>query len=733
MADTLIQRSFAAGEIAPALTARADTTKYLTALKTCRNFLVLRSGGVGNRPGTKYCATTKNGTLHSKLLPFCFPAANQSYVIEAGNGYFRFFQNGAPVVVSGVAAWSGVTAYVVGDLVVSGGVNYYCILAHTNHVPPNATYWYALTGTIYEIPTPYPGTAFETPAPAQVVQQGDVLTITHLDHAPMELRRYGATRWVLAAITTGPSISAPGSPSGSSGGAGTNVLRYVITAVKAETYEESVPSSVVTLSSCALPTVAAPHSLSWSAVTGAVEYYIYIDPFGNGTYGYVGTATGQTSFKDTGLAPDYSNTPPIARTLFASTNNYPATAAYYQQRRIFGGTHTNREQVFASQTGFYSNFCIRSPLQEDDAVTFTIASDYIQPVHHLIALKRLVLLSDAGEWIINGDSDGVLTPMAINADQHGWAGSNYARPAVVNNSIVFVQARGNLVRDLRFDQEVEGYSGRDLSVFATHLFEGFEITELAYQQTPNSIVWAVRDDGTLLALTYLRDQDIWGWSRHDTANGGDFEDVCCIPESGEDAVYMIVRRTINGSETRFVERLAARPTAQDPAADAFFVDAGLTYNGAPATVISGLSYLEGQTVAVLGDGTYRGTYTVASGAITLAAAASIAHVGLPITAEIETLDLDVQGSSIRDQRKRVQSMALLIENSARGFYVGPDSSHLLQDRKEGWMPTGLVTGQTEINLTAGFTNHGRTVIRQTEPLPLTILGVLPHVETEGTR
>jgi hypothetical protein len=163
MGDSLIQRSFAGGELAPGLAARADLTKYLTGLRTCRNFVVQRHGGVTNRAGTKYVATAKTAAA-TFLFAFIFPAADQSFTIEAGEFYFRFHRNGAPVTVSGVAAWSGVTAYVVGDLAARLGVHYYCTVAHTNQQPPNAGFWYPLTGTIYEIPTPYVAGRFTDPA-----------------------------------------------------------------------------------------------------------------------------------------------------------------------------------------------------------------------------------------------------------------------------------------------------------------------------------------------------------------------------------------------------------------------------------------------------------------------------------------------------------------------------------------------------------------------------------------
>jgi hypothetical protein len=238
----------------------------------------------------------------------------------------------------------------------------------------------------------------------------------------------------------------------------------------------------------------------------------------------------------------------------------------------------------------------------------------------------------------------------------------------------------------------------------------------------------VRSDGVLLGLTYMEEEDVWGWHRHDT--DGLIEQVVVLPEGSEDAVYVVVRRTIAAATVRYIERLQTRTYAS--IVDAFFVDAGVTYSGAPATTITGLSHLNGKTVSVFGDGALvPGTFVVSAGAITLPAAKSVVHVGLPITAELELLDLDVQGSSLRDQRKRIVALSLLLEASMRGFSAGPDAAHLKVVRAEAWDSSTLVTGKVELQPTSLFTDTGRVLIRHTDPTPLTILGVLPHLEVGG--
>ena len=742
MSESAFQRAFAGGELAPGLGARADQVKYVTGLRTCRNFLVLRHGGVANRPGLRFIGESKTSATDTFILRYVSETVGESLLIEAGANYLRFYKNGALVRLTGVTAWNAGTNYVIGDIARQASVNYYCTVAHINQVPPNAAFWYAMPSDILELPTPFGSGRFDWH------QSANVLTLTSPIHQPHELTHLALTRWTLIPVSTVPSIGPPTGLVITPGPAGTESYSYRVTAAAVDSFEQSTPGSIVQVNTVGPGTPAAPHVLNWVAPVGgpaAVEYYVYKDPFQNGVFGFLGTALGQTTFRDVGQPPDFLVTPPLPRVLFASAGNFPRSSATYQQRRFFANTDNNPDAIFGSRVGYPHNFTISSPLQDDDAITFRIAGSQHNPVRHLVGLRTLIVLTDAGEWSV-GEVKVPLTPSTIPADQETFVGVSSTRPVVVGNSILYVQARGSIMRDLRFDQAVEGLAGRDLTLFATHLFDGFLIDRLDYQQTPHSIVWSVRSDGLLLGLTYLREEEIWGWHRHQTGAAGKFEDVCVVPEAGFDAAYVLVRRTIGGVFKRYIERLEPREIF-DWAADSFFVDSGLTYSGAPATAVSGLGHLAGELVSVLADGVvvFNGdptapiaeSFRVSSGGTIapLAVAASTIHAGLPIQyAEVEALDLDVQGSNVRDQKKRVGSLSLLLEASARTFLAGPDSGHLRQVKLKPFETNqaGLAfTGQEELNLTPEYNQHGRVFIRHVDPLPLTILGWLPHVELGG--
>lgn len=740
---TFFQRSFAAGELAPALHARADLAKYLTGLKACRNFWIQRHGGAANRSGTHYVATAKAGGLPA-IYPFVFAAADASYVIEAGSQYFRFHRKGKPVSIASAAAWSGATAYVAGDYVSSGGRIYWARQAGTNHAVSEADYWYRLPLEgglhILELPHPWSGGAFFDPARASVSQKGLRLTWSHLGGAPLELELLNLDtppRWRLSTVITAPAIAAPENGAGTATGTGgTQTRRYVVTAAAAESYEESLASAVIEVTGTDAPTEEAPLPITWDPVVNAVEYYVYQDPTSNNTFGFLGVATGQTSFFDVGNAADFNVTPPIARVLFASELNYPAVNTTFQQRRIFAGTSIDRELVYASRIGLRSNFSIRSPLQDDDAVTFALDSKEAQPVCHLIPMRLgLVMLTTRGEWIVEGDETGAIVPRAISPRQHGYVGASYVPPAVVGESIIFAQNLGTVVRDLRFDERVDGLSGRDLTIYAAHLFtKRRPIVDLAYAQTPHSIVWCVREDGILCGLTYVRDEDVWGWSRHDTGVGIDagFKRVCVIPEEGEDFVYVVTEREVNNQTRRYIERFASRDF--ELLRECMFLDCARTVvNDPPATVVSGLAHLEQRTVTAFADGVKRGPFQVINGAINLPVAAALVHVGLPIVAELETLALDYQGSPVRDRKKLVKALGLLLENSTRGFYAGPNVAGLQLQRGEPHEVNAgpLVTGRQEISLVGTYDESGHVLIRHTDPTPLTILALLPWAEIGG--
>lgn len=741
-----LTRSFASGELAPTIGVRADLAQYTVGLRRCRNFTIHRHGGATSRSGFRLINTCKTNSANVHLARYVSETPGESCLIEAGAGYLRFYQNGGLVTVDqgDITPWSGATAYVAGDLVTRSGVAYYCKLAHTNQVPPNSTYWHALVDDIYELPT-----AFSSSDTYRFkwTQSGRIITLTDKGVRVYDLVFQSLTRWVLVVLDTAPKVAAPTGLALSVPATGTRTFRYLVTAAAPDSYEESERSNIVINAACAEPTEDKPHSLTWTPVltppvtgTASPEYYVYCDPYDNGTFGFIGTATGAAAFKNPGITPDFAITQPLPRVLFNSSDEYPSCCGYFQQRRFLGNTVNVPDAVYGSRVGFPDNFGIASPLQDDDAITFRVAGNNNHAVEWIVGLKQLILLTGGGEWAV-GQPMTPLTPSEIPADQETYVGiSPTVRPVVVGNSIIYLQARGAIVRDLQFSQDVEGLAGRDLTVFASHLFDGYAIEDLDYAQTPNSIVWAVRSDGTLLGLTYNREQDLMAWHRHDTRLG-QFERVCVVPEAGEDVVYVVVRRTINGSVVRTIEKLERR-TILDWDTDAFSVDSGLTYSGSPISTITGLDHLEGEVVAVVGDGRvlYNGdpdgddadNWRVSGGQIALGGLYSVVHAGLRFLPELQTLDLDAGGSDMRPKKKRLAGVNVVLDNSSRTFMAGPNEDTLTQYRRDTIDSSAKsFSGEVEMSVYSEWEKEGRVFIRQTEPLPITILGIVPSMEIGG--
>lgn len=334
----------------------------------------------------------------------------------------------------------------------------------------------------------------------------------------------------------------------------------------------NVAKTFVRLTGANDPTASSPHTISWTAVTDAGEYNIYRAV--NGVYGFIGVARG-TSFQDINYTPDQNDTPPDYRNPFDGTGNYPAAVSYFQQRRAFAATTNEPETFWMSKTAEFNNFTVSSPLQDDDSITGILAGREVNEIRHLLDIGTPLVLTAGGEHALQGDAGGVITPTEINPRQYSYYGSSYLRPIPIGSNALFVQARGSIVRDLGFDYQVDGYRGNDLTLFSNHLFDGYELLDWSYQQIPHSVVWVCRDDGKLLGLTYVREQEVLAWTQHDT--DGLFENVCCISEGLEDAVYVTVKRTINGSTKRYIERFTQRRV--DLIEDYIGMDSALSYDG----------------------------------------------------------------------------------------------------------------------------------------------------------
>lgn len=555
------QRSFTAGEVSPALYARTDLAAYARGLRTLRNAVVMKTGGAQSRAGTTYKGSTKSNTW-TRLIAVAFDD-DQNYILELGNGFLRFRLNGDLVTATIVGAWANTTAYTIGQVVSHSGTNYVALQSHTSNTAndrPNdgtnrADYWYALTGTIYELPTPW-----TTQAIARTLQyQVDATTSTGMVRfayngtSRRTLTRITANTWSLTVVTSGTVSLAPPANLTTDAATPGDVASWVVTAYDAVNDIESLPSSPVS-SDTAPDSPSSVFTEGWDAVTGATHYRVYRSD-NLAAYYFLRETTGLTLI-DTGILPDTTRTPPVASATWSDASDYPGVIGAYQQRVLLAGSTRSPATVRGSRVGLPDNFTVHNPIEDGDGVSWTmVGSHVVRPRHFLEVAQRLWLFANTGEYLIEGDETGIIVPGGVNPRRISANGTAvYPPPLEVNDTALYVQARGNVVRDL-----LAGEAGSDLTVTGSHLLVGYTILEWAYQQTPHSVVWAVRSDGVLLSLTYQREAGILAWARHDT--DGTVESVACVQESTEDALYLVVNRTINSGTVRYVERLANRAAA----------------------------------------------------------------------------------------------------------------------------------------------------------------------------
>lgn len=752
-------RAFNGGELTPGLYSRAELAPFQTGVAVCRNFQVLPHGALENRQGTRYVLETKDSSKVSRLIDFEY-SAEQTIMLELGDQYMRFHDDAGTVLEAEVAitaitqADPGVFTSVAHGLSADEWVYISAVVGMTeingrffivNTVPTADTftlkeldgtvlYTSALTaytsgGTferVYEIATPFlEADLFDI----HYAQDADLMTFTHPDYTSQELVRTAATNWSISAESFTPTATAPLGLGVVGTGGDTAVTHYYkVTTLLEDTLEESVATTAVSVAND-LTFRGAKNTLTWNTVTGAERYKIY-STSNDGVYGYIGETEdnggGTETFIDRNILPDTTRTPPIARDPFSGADNYPGTVAYFDQRKVYGGTTNDPQSLFATRIGIDNNFHYSIPSRDDDSIIVKLKAQKIQQIRHLMPLDDLIVLTSSGVFKIDSAaSDSVMTPTTIRSKTSEHIGAANTQPVLTKSSGFYVQALGSTVREVKYEFTNNGYTSIDHSILAEHLFKSYTIADMAYSRGPEPIIWAVRSDGTLLGETVVPEHEVKGWHRHDTV-GGEFESVAVKQEGNEDVPYFIVKRTIDGRDVRYIETFASRQF--DDLEDGFFVDCGLTYDGASTTSITNLNHLEGQTVAVLGDGAVLPQQVVTDGAITLPVAVEKAQIGLPITAQIQTLplvyaqDLSNFGGMVNINRVFLRVI------SSSGVKVGPKLTKLRERKPRSdevyGTPPDTVTGIIHTRIDGDWDEEGQIWIQHDSPLPLTVAAML---------
>lgn len=469
----------------------------------------------------------------------------------------------------------------------------------------------------------------------------------------------------------------------------------------------------------------------WSGENEKQRGYITIQSIGGDYTGYVLITeyVSPTVVKGT-VKKQLASTNETRDFAFAAWNGekgYPSATGFYEDRLVFAGSKGFPQTFWTSKTGDYYNFGTSIPSADDDGITATLNGGQMNGIKAIIAFGEMLLLTAGGEFKVSGGGKAITGSNVLSQPQE-YRGVSDVNPVTIGSRIIYVQHQGNIIRDLAYSYDVDKYTGDDLNLLASHLFEGHKIISMAYQQIPNSIVWCVRDDGLLLGLTYIKEQDIYAWHQHTTA-GGKFVSVCNIGGSTEDKLYAVIER---GGQY-YVEIMESRDKSTN-VEDQFFVDSGITYEGEPAGEISGLEHLEGYTVAILADGNVLPRQTVENGKVLLGNKYKKVHVGLPIDAEIKTLPIDftAQDGTYLSRKKRIATVTLLLKDS-RGGLFGMKENELdefkWRSNEDYGEPIGLQTGKFKVTIkSATYDETQQIIIKQPDPLPMTVLSLIPEIE-----
>jgi hypothetical protein len=429
---------------------------------------------------------------------------------------------------------------------------------------------------------------------------------------------------------------------------------------------------------------------------------------------------------------------------FSDRTGYPACISFFEQRLVFASTAAEPQTLYFSVSGDYTNFT--AGVADDSALIYTIGSNQVNVIRYLTSSRVLLVGTSGGEFAVRaGSVDAPITPLNTQIKQQAKYGSADIQPLVIGATALFVQREQRKIRELVYNFDTDSYIAPDMTLLAEHITEG-SIKEMAYQQEPNNVVWCVLENGKLVAMTYRREEDVVAWHEHilggDLTDGGttyDYgfvESIAAISsgDSTEEEVYVSVKRTVNGSNVRFIERLKPIDFGAD-VTDAFYVDSGITYDGVAATSITGLSHLEGETVSILADGAVHADKTVSSGSVTLDRSVTKAHVGLPYDSILQTMRIEAGGTegTAQAKNKRISDIDVRVLSSV-GAKIGPSETDLdIIPFRDSAMsmdnPVPLYTGDKFIEFPGGYNNDGFVVVKQDQPLPLTILSIYPRLQT----
>lgn len=734
-----------AGELSPTLDGRVDLSKYTSGCKRLENFLPLVQGPAVRRGGSRFVHAIKNEADRTWLIKFEF-SATQCFYLEFGNIYVRFYTDHGILESAPAVPYEIVSPYALADLtsadgscalrfVQSGDVLYIANKSRT-YAPRKLTR-VANTNWVFSTYDPsngpfLPGDTSTGVVTATAVTGAVTVTSTNNVFAATDVGRL--IRIEAQEFSTKPWETAKAYGVG-------NLVRFdgkTYRAINAATSGSAPPTHERGKAYDGLTGV------QWEYINsgyGVVRITAFTDPANvNGTV----VTDEDSGLKELPVEVILVGTSRVQLGAWSQTTEYPSAVTFFRNRlwwagqlRLWGSVPDDFENMAAD---FFNE------VSADNAINRIVTGQDVNDIEWISGADKLVVGTGGGEFACGElSSSEALSPENFAVVPQSARRVRGIQPVTVGSALLYVQRAGQKLLGLNFSLDIDRYASSDLTLLADRVTRS-GIVQMAYQSEPYSINWCALGNGKLLGFTYEQAQEVTGWHNHPLGGSGIVDSVAVgpAPDGGRDEVWMIVKRTINGATHRYVE-FFERPwegeledgTAGDDQADAFYVDSGLTYDGAPTAAISGLGHLEGMTVQILADGARQPDKTVSAGAITLDTAASVVHVGLQYVSRLVPMRLEAGSSdgTAQGKIKRVSEAIVRFFETLGGkcgrYGETLDELSLRDPSTPMGSPSPIFSGDVKVDFTGDYDRDAFIEIVQDEPLPMTVIAIMPKVRTYG--
>jgi len=761
--------SFNAGEISPLLIDRVDVEKYASGCLRLKNMLVMNYGGVRRRPGLEYMGAAKHADKECALVEFEF-STDTSFMIEMGEEYFRFWTSAGQVEDPGSPGdpLELASPYQEEHLfeIQVAGANDVLYLFHGSYPTQKLTRVADDDWTIEEVAWNWPAFLAENLAATTITPSATTGSITLTASAATFESSHVGSYWRISHSRPTGYINLAISGNGTSSAIkvlGNWTLNTYGTWLADLQIEQSYDNSTWTTkrayhseSDRNISDTASENEEIWlrlkvaNWVSGASSPHARLE---------VTDATHRGLVKITGYTSTTVVSATVVTALFATSatvqwsegawsakRGYPRTGVFHEQRLVVGGTDHQRNTFWGSVIGDFENFL--EGVNDDASFSYALGSNNSNIIQWMSSHSDLLIGTSGDEWRVASSSESPITPTDVRCRKQSAYGSDYRQALSVDDGLVFIERKGRTIQEFTYSFEQDGYVGADLTLLAEHVTYG-GIKDCAFQQQYDATLWFTTNEGALASLVYDRKQNIAGWSElltgQDNETPDSFEAVAAKygPSTASDEVWVVVRRTIDGSVVRYIERMDPtwRETqdAEDQN-DLFYVDSGVKFDmGSLQTVIDDLDHLEGCTVQILGDGSVQPTRVVTGGEITLQTAARYLSIGLGYESIVSPMPqfFETQQGNTAGRKMQVSKVKVSVYLS-RGFFVASDEasanwfeyfSRRTSDPTNA--PPPLRSDQCEIVVGAGWQERGTIAVRQTYPLPLTVLALVLLVDAYG--